>query len=390
MRIAVLGRTFSRQAGGAETYAVEIAQELAAEHEVHVFTQSTDQPVQGVTYHRIWCISPRPRWLNHLLFAWLTWRATRKGFDLVHSHELTWHGQIQTIHVRPVRFNLFVGVTNWHLLARWLKVLTSPRLLTYVVLEAARFKQKFVVATSEALAVECKKAYPKTHIEVIEPGIRLPTSRMEKNHAKSHLGLEPDRKLVLFVANDFARKGLDALLGAMVLLKEQAETDPTFKLPLLMIVGGGLVSINSYQKKADLLDVGSDVRFEGAQKSMATYYFAADVLAHPTLEDSFGMVVLEALAHQLPVLISGMPYCGVSAKLQELSGVQILSDPRNSSEISHSLVFHLKASVASLSADKSKPNPMNLSASLDFLTQYSWIRSGERYVKLMHLIYAPV
>ena len=341
MRIAVLGRTFSRQAGGAETYAVEIAQELVVEHEVHVFTQSTDRPVQGVTYHQVRCISPRPRWLNHLLFAWLTWRATCKGFDVVHSHELTWHGQIQTIHVRPVRFNLLVGLTGWHLIARWLKVLTSPRLLTYVCLEAARFKQTCVVATSEPLAVECKRAYPKAHIEVIEPGIRLPTMRMEKNDAKTHLGLDATRKLILFVANDFARKGLDALLGAMLLLKKQAEPESKFKMPLLMIVGGGQLSIQSYQKKAELLGVGSDVRFEGAQKSMPTYYFAADVLAHPTLEDSFGMVVLEALAHQLPVVVSGAPYCGISAQLMNMAKVYILSNPKNIEELAVGIAHYL-------------------------------------------------
>jgi len=390
MRIAVLGRTFSRQAGGAETYAVEIVQELATEHEVHVFTQSTDRPVQGVTYHPVWCISTRPRWLNHLLFAWLTWWATRKGFDVVHSHELTWHGQIQTIHVRPVRFNLLVGVTGWRLIARWLEVLTSPRLLTYVCLEAARFKQTCVVATSEPLAVECKKAYPKAHIEVVEPGIRLPATFIDKNQAKAHLGLNTIHKVILFVANDFARKGLDALLGAMVQLKKQAETDPTFKVPLLMIVGGGQAAINSYQKKAELLGVGSDVRFEGAQKNMYAYYFAADVLAHPTLEDSFGMVVLEALAHQLPVVVSSEPYCGISAKLLGLSDVKTLSDPRNTEDIAKNLAIFMRHSVAVIHSDADQPNQISRKISLDFVIQHLWGNSGGRYVQLMRQKSAPI
>ena len=377
MRIAVLGRTFSRQAGGAETYAVEIAQELAAEHEVHVFTQSTDRPVQGVTYHQVRCISPRPRWLNHLLFAWLTWRATRKSFDVVHSHELTWHGQIQTIHVRPVRFNLLVGVTGWRLIARWLKVLISPRLLTYVCLEAARFKQACVVATSEPLAVECKKAYPKAHIEVIEPGIRLPIMRMEKNDAKTHVGLDTTRKLILFVANDFARKGLDALLGALVLLKKQSETESTFKMPLLMIVGGGQAAINSYQNKAELLGVGSDVRFEGAQKSMPTYYFAADVLAHPTLEDSFGMVVLEALAHQLSVVVSGATYCGISAQLMNMPEVCILSNPKNKEELAVGLAHFLSRESVNV-IDSISEN-----SSIHYLNNATWSESAKKYKFIM-------
>jgi len=315
--------------------------------------------------------------LNHLLFAWLTWRATRKGFDVVHSHELTWHGQIQTIHVRPVRFNLLVGVTGWRLIGRWLKVLSSPRLLTYVCLEAARFKQACVVATSEPLAVECKKAYPKAHIEVIEPGIRLPTMRMEKNDAKTHLGLDATRKLILFVANDFARKGLDALLGAMALLKNQAVAEPTFKMPLLMIVGGGHASINSYQKKAEFLGVGSEVRFEGAQKDMPIYYFAADVLAHPTLEDSFGMVVLEALAHHLSVVVSGAPYCGISARLVYVPEVYILSDPQNTEE----LVVGIANFLNQGNANMAKPDATN--SIVHYLNNATWNDSIKKYKKLI-------
>ena len=200
---------------------------------------------------------------------------------------------------------------------------------------------------------------------------------MEKNHAKSHLGLEPDRKLVLFVANDFARKGLDALLGAMVLLKEQAETDPTFKLPLLMIVGGGLVSINSYQKKAELLGVGSDVRFEGTQKSMATYYFAADVLAHPTLEDSFGMVVLEALAHQLSVVVSGATYCGISAQLMNMPEVCILSNPKNKEELAVGLAHFLSRESVNV-IDSISEN-----SSIHYLNNATWSESAKKYKIIM-------
>jgi len=112
-------------------------------------------------------------------------------------------------------------------------------------------------------------------------------------------------------------------------------------------------------------------------------------LAHPTLEDSFGMVVLEALAHQLPVFVSGAPYCGVSAKLLGVSCVQILSDPRNNNEIAHALVFNLGASLASLNADKGQPKSMSPSVSLDFVMQYSWGRSGDLYVKWMRLLCAP-
>lgn len=86
MRIAIINRNFSRTGGGAESYAVAIAEQLAARHEVHVFSQESNQPVPCITYHRVSSTGQKPRWLNQLVFALSSWWQTRKGFDAVHSH----------------------------------------------------------------------------------------------------------------------------------------------------------------------------------------------------------------------------------------------------------------------------------------------------------------
>jgi UDP-glucose:(heptosyl)LPS alpha-1,3-glucosyltransferase len=58
-------------------------------------------------------------------------------------------------------------------------------------------------------------------------------------------------------------------------------------------------------------------------------YQAADCLAHPTLEDTFAMVVLEALSHGLPVVVSAAPYCGIAADLSDGQEALLLEDPRD-------------------------------------------------------------
>jgi hypothetical protein len=105
VKIAVLHRTFRRDAGGAEAYAVAIALAMSESHDVHVFAQEMDNSLNAVTYHPIPLFFKRPRWLNQLWFALATWWLTRRGFDVVHSHENTWHGQVQTVHVVPMRTN---------------------------------------------------------------------------------------------------------------------------------------------------------------------------------------------------------------------------------------------------------------------------------------------
>jgi hypothetical protein len=106
---------------------------------VHVFAQEIDHQWPGVTYHKVSAPLRKPRWINQLWFATATWWATRSGFDVVHSHENTWHGEVQTVHVMPVKYSLFQGRHGLRRVLRWIKVVTSPRLLAYLGLERARY-----------------------------------------------------------------------------------------------------------------------------------------------------------------------------------------------------------------------------------------------------------
>ncbi len=335
MRIAVISRVFAKSGGGAESYSVALVQQLAPRHEVHVFAQESNQPVAGVHYHRVFCLSRKPRWVNQLLFAIASWWRTRKGFDVVHSHENTWHGQIQTIHVRPTRYNLFHGRRGLRLALRWLKVALSPRLLTYVWLEGARFKPapgRHVVATSEFLRVECAQSYPDSPLSVITPGAFLPQPGLSRSAARRQLGLSTEQPLLLFVANDYARKGLDTLLQALTRLP------PTVDL----LVVGDAKPIPRYRELAAQLGVQARVHFLGPRQDLSPVYLAADCLVHPTLEDSFAMVVLEALAHALPVVVSGPAHCGISSQLRHGVEALLLDDPRDAASLAAQLAAVLQ------------------------------------------------
>lgn len=328
MRIAVISRLFLKSAGGAESYSVALVEQLASRHDIHVFAQESNQPVPGVTYHCIFCLSRKPRWINQLLFAISTWIKTRKGFDVVHSHENTWHGEVQTIHVRPIRYNLLHDRQGFKRTVLWLKIALSLRLITYVLLEAARFKgtnTRKVVMASGSLLPESQQAYPdsKVSMSIITPGADIPTNLPSQQQARAQLGLPAADKLILFVANDYARKGLDALLQAMT------------SLPLgigLVVVGRPGVS-PKYRQRVHQLGLTTRVHFLGSQEVMTDAYCAADCLAHPTLEDSFAMVVLEAMAHGLPVVVSGAAYCGISRQLRDGVEALVLEDPKDAAKL---------------------------------------------------------
>lgn len=335
LRIAVFNRTFSPTGGGAERYSIALVEQLSARHEMHVFAQEIDHQWPGVTYHKVSAPLRKPRWINQLWFATATWWATRRGFDVVHSHENTWHGEVQTVHVLPVKYSLFHGRTGWRRALRWIKVVTSPRLLVYLGLERARYAARpgrQVVVTSESLRPIMASSYPDSRAvtSVVTPGITMPElagSRSRKGEARARWGLPAEGTCLLFVGNDYRKKGLDALLQAMA------------KLPgdTVLAVVGNPAHIAEFSVRAEALKLGARVFFLGALKDVAPAYEAADILVHPTFEDTFAMVVLEAMAHGLPVVVSGPKYCGISGLLRQGVNALMLDDPRDAGALAQVL-----------------------------------------------------
>ena len=361
LRIAVFNRTFSPTGGGAERYSIALVEQLAARHEIHVFAQKIDHQWPGVTYHRVSGPFLKPRWVNQLWFATATWWATRQGYDVVHSHENTWHGDVQTAHVLPVKYNLFHAVVGWQRVLRCIKVGTSPRLLTYLVLERARYAAclgRRLVVTSDSLRAIMQESYPASSVmtSVITPGITMPVQSAtpaRKQKARALLGLPPDGFCLLFVGNDYRKKGLNALLTAMAQLPDDT----------LLAVVGNPAHVPAFRAQAAALNLSGRVFFLGSLTDVAPAYEAADGLVHPTLEDTFAMVVLEAMSHGLPVVVSGPKYCGISGSLQDGVNAIILDDPQNIKSLAHTL--------RELIGSKSLQQTL-LTGALSFAHNYEW------------------
>jgi len=387
VRIAVLSRNFSSIGGGAERYSVALVTQLAQRlqpdglqplHEIHVFAQNFDAhphaQIPGVTYHLVPMPMHRPRWLNQSWFAYATWKLTRRGFDIVHSHENSWHGNVQTVHVLPIRHSLFGGRTGLALGLRWLKVCTSPRLMTYLWLERARYAKqpgRRVVPTSHTLQETLAHSYAQTRgaMQVIAPGIDHAPGRCsaeEQRAARAALGLPLMGRGILFVGNDFRKKGLPVLLQAL------ASTGESDAMPWLAVVGHGEQD-DAMRSLAQRLGVGTRVHFVGALQQMVLAYRAADCLVHPTLEDTYAMVVLEALAHGLPVAVSQARYCGITDELTAGVHALVLNDPRDAAEIA--------SAVSALLSDPVQAQRMSVAAQ-QFAAGKTWAGVADQYLRL--------
>lgn len=368
LRVAVLNRQFSVTGGGAERYSIALVEQLAARHDIHVFAQQIDHQWPGVTYHTVSCLTKRPRWFNQLWFATATWWATRRGFDVVHSHENTWHGNVQTVHVLPVKYNLFHGRSGLALGLRWLKVLTSVRLLVYLGFEHARYAVapgRTIVLASNSLIRQVTEAYPhcQTAIKVVTPGVDriwARTTLEQQLLARQRLGLPTHGRCILFVGNDYKKKGLATLLAALAQLPADC----------FLAVVGNPGQISHFKAQAAALLIEERVFFLGTRKSLDDAYQAADCLAHPTLEDTFAMVVLEAMAHGLPVVVSAEKFCGIAGLLRDEVNALILDDPTQ--------VVGLANAIDRLLSDDQLRDRL-IQSGLTFAQSHRWQKASDDY-----------
>ncbi|ALX83315.1 transferase [Achromobacter xylosoxidans] len=326
LRIALLVDRFGNRFGGAEAYGVELMRVLGQRHDVSVVARDFDSdlpfPFLPVRFPG-WL----PSWMRVLYFAWKADRLTRGRYDIVHSHMNGWAGEIQVMHVTPVRYNRLTRVKPLKRALAWL----SPRLATYLLLEKSRVRRapaRRVVAVSGLIMDQLHRSYgPRLPVEIIAPGVKLPApeSAAARAATRAQVGWDADTIGCLLVARNPLRKGLPALLDALALLP------PRYRL---LVVGADQATRDRVRAAGA---VASRVSLVDPTPEVARYFAAADIYAHPTLNDSYAMAPLEAMSHGLPVVVSSPAYCGFAQYLSAGKDALILQDPRDGAQLAQAL-----------------------------------------------------
>jgi len=128
--------------------------------------------------------------------------------------------------------------------------------------------------------------------------------------AEAPVKKDPSKPVILFVGSLIERKGVGLLLESFARLS--AEHSAT----RLRIVGDGPLR-KKLEKQTAALGLRDRVDFRGFVEpaDIPFEYALADLFVLPSLEDTFAVVVVEAMASGVPVICS--PLAGVSAYLQD-------------------------------------------------------------------------
>jgi len=143
--------------------------------------------------------------------------------------------------------------------------------------------------------------------------------------ARSRRRCSPEQTVLLLIGNDWRNKGLGTLLTAIANCRD---------LPLRLLVVGQdeQATFRAQAAAAGLLE---RVEFSAPVSDVRSLYAAADILVAPSLEDSFNLPVLEAMACGLPVIVS--PQAGVSEWLTHGFNALVLKDPEKSGELAEAI-----------------------------------------------------
>ena len=326
-RLALITRNFSKIGGGAESLAVSMATSMLDDYEITVVSQAFDQSPDLFKHIQVAKLPIRTRWLNQLWFSWLTKRLTRSGFDIVHSYENITHGDVHTVSVKTVHASLKErGMSA-------LRIALSPRLLAYLWLEKKRLCSPghHSVFVSQFVHDETLGVLPDLFSgSVVTPGVDIPLrefSKAEKTAARESLGLNPAIMTVGFVGHDFKKKGLGTLLRGAALLPFDVQ---------IMVIGNS-AQADRYTDLVQALGTGKSCRFMGVVSDMPNAYAAMDCLAHPTTQDVFPMVLLEAMAKHVPVVTTNEPYNNMGSLLVNHVDAILLSDPEDTEGMARAL-----------------------------------------------------
>ncbi|MFW8601942.1 glycosyltransferase family 4 protein [Desulfobacterota bacterium M19] len=287
--------------GGGERFVSELTERLATNpaYDIHVFANRWQAQSDSITFHKVPIIT-FPKWLTTISFAWFANKliATLGGFDLIHAHDRIFRADICSMHFIPHRI--------------WVKTIRGKRYLSLFDRATIWVEKKmlsnsggcsYVLPVSSLAAGKLREEYPESryNVQVIHPGVN--NGFWVKNHEagqqiREEFGIASTDFLLLFVSMNFELKGLDQLLAAMGKICG-TRTDKSLKL---LIVGKG--NNKKYTAIAESYGLTDRVVFAGIRQDMPAIYQAADLFIFLSAFDTFGMVVTEAMAAGLPVIIS--------------------------------------------------------------------------------------
>ena len=352
MQLVIISPFLDRK-HGTERVVSELIERLARDYgcEIHVYSQCVEDlpltPFDGIPqagpgcirWHRVVSI-PGPHLIQYMwwlvanaLQRWWDVRFKKLSPDLVFSPGINaWDADVIQVHIV---FEEFYQRVKPQLLFRHAPPVSWPRLLHRRLyyglarwLERRVYPQKEVhlAGVSEVVVAQLSKHFRRQDAAFIPNGVDVtrfePEARLQRRSAaRAELNLVPGTFALLLIGNDWRKKGLQTLIQALNECRD---------LPIQLLVVGH-DDAKPFEVAIQRLGLLDRVAFLAPSKDVMKFYAAADAYAGPSLEDAYGLPVIEAMASGLPVIAS--INAGVSDVINDGLNGLLLREPSNVAEL---------------------------------------------------------
>jgi len=398
LRLAVVSPFLDRRHGTERCIAEQL--ERFAKYpdtEIHLYAQHVEDLSNLVRYPAratgtiVWHKVPRlpgPHLFGYLwwflanhLQRWWDEKVSGLKFDLLYSPGInTFDADAISIHVI---FNEFYQRVRPRLVRN--RNLTNVHRQLYYnlicLLEKVIYRQRNSLTTISAHSSACLlKFFQRSDVPVIRYGVDTeafsPASRAKRRDSeRASLGIEATDFCLLMIGNDWKNKGLDTLLDALSGCREIGFT--------LLVVGSD--DRRSYDEQIRRLHLESKIRFPGSSPDVMRFYAAADAYVAPSLEDAYGLPILEAMACGLAVIASSR--AGASEIILDGQNGFVLRDPEDPRELATLLrqiysdaALRIKIANAATRTAMEHTWDRNAAATWEFLTA-ALAQKGQRQTK---------
>jgi starch synthase len=390
MRVDLLSREYPPEVyGGAGVHVEYLARDLRALCDVRVHAFGAERGEPGVSGYRVPGGLESANAALQVLGVDLEMADACAGSDLVHSH--TWYANFAG-HVAKLLHGVPHVVTTHSLepLRPWkAEQLGGGYAISSWAERTAVLAADAVVAVSEGMRRDVLTCYPEVdpeRVRVLHNGID--TAQYAPDHGTGVLarfGVDPDRPSVVFVGRITRQKGLPYLLRAarsfdpavQLVLCAGAPDTPEIAAEVDALVDGlrrerdGVVWIAEMLPRADVVQLLSH----------------ASVFACPSIYEPMGIVNLEAMACEAPVVATatgGIPEVVADGETGLLVPIEQAADGTGTPVDPARFVADLAERVNSLIADPDRAALLGKAGRRRAIDLFSWARIAER----THELYA--
>jgi glycosyltransferase involved in cell wall biosynthesis len=309
----------------------EIVKRLDRDEELHLLVSPTCRPfyqgygerVHYITYP--WSNERRtPRTLSEHLYSPI--RLPLSKIDVFNT--------LMAPLVNP-SWSLVVHMKTMHAFTEPASIMPMPRIYRQLNYPRSARLAEAIIINSQSLRAEVmrylkvdesklKLIYEAVDHDLFKPG----DADLARSRVASHGVTKP---FVLFVSSLWQYKNCDGLLKAWALARDELGDRQ------LAVVGAWRDKnyAASLRVLASELGIADDVVFVGGVPLEQTvdFYRAADALVYPSLNETFGLPILEAMACGCPVVTSN-----ISAMPETAGGAAVLADPKEPASIAKAII----------------------------------------------------